>query len=390
MTVGLAVPRRENVSPRTRILFLGAAVAPHVTRWVSFLRDEGHDVLLASLHPGRDPQPGVVPLRRTPSGQVPPWDVPGALRRLSRVVDEFQPDLTIAYALSSYGLLAGLARLEPWVGVAAGGDILVDPWDTAWQRLTHRLAARLAIRRAERLVVWAPHLAERLWNLGCSPKRILVQPRGVSGALFPFRGPRRRVAADPLRIVSTRWLKPLYRVETLIEALGLLADRGIGFEARIAGNGPEAPRLERRVRELGLDALVRFEGRLAHDDMAALLAWGDVYVSTSCTDGASSSLFEALSVGLYPLASDIPANRFVLTPGVDADLFPVGNPDALTELLARAAREPSLVDERVAAGRDVVAARLDYGHNMRRIGTFLLDAVRPAREGRTRVATVDA
>jgi glycogen(starch) synthase len=58
----------------------------------------------------------------------------------------------------------------------------------------------------------------------------------------------------------------------LIKALGMLRDRRIGAALTIVGAGPELPRLESQVRELGLGDAVTFAGRLEGDALARMLA----------------------------------------------------------------------------------------------------------------------
>ncbi|UCF67087.1 MAG: glycosyltransferase [Acidobacteriota bacterium] len=361
-------------SPPRRILFLGPASACHVTRWVAFLRRRGHEVLLASLHEiPADQRRGTIALAgRLTSGATPASALPGAWRRVRQLAREFRPDVTIAYYMSSYGLLAALAGLRPWVGAAAGGDVLVDAFDPWHRRLRTRLLVGYTLRRCSGMLAWAPHVARRLIELGFAESQILVQPRGVDRTLFRYREPRRRQPGEPLRVLSIRWLKPLYRVDTLVEALLALAARGVAFEARIGGEGSERARLEQCVTEAGANDRIRFVGAIAADDVPAAMSWADVYVSTSSSDGASSSLFEALSVGVYPLVSDIEANRAYVSPGKTGDLFAVGDAAALAGSLEALSRDDERRRGAVLAARPLVSERLDYEKNMARIEAFLL------------------
>jgi glycosyltransferase involved in cell wall biosynthesis len=356
-----------------RVLFLGPASASHVTRWVRHLRDRGHEVRLASMHAIPPAvSDGSVPLAdRLTEGPTRLPTLLQAVGRTRRAFREFQPDVVCAYYMASYGLLAALSRVRPWVGAAAGGDVLVDPFDGLGTKIRNGPVLRVVLGRAAGMLAWAPHVAERLEQLGVPPQRILVQPRGVNRSLFGYRPPRERSPEEPLRIFSLRWLKPLYRVDTLIRALGHLDRDGIPFEARIAGEGSEQPKLETLAREQGLANKTAFVGRLEADDVPDALQWADVYVSTSSSDGASSSLFEAMSVGCYPVVTDIPANRGLVDDGRTGALFPVGDDVALAARLTTLARDDARRRAAIEAGRDFVADRLDYDRNMRRIESFL-------------------
>lgn len=356
-----------------KVLFLGPASACHVTRWTDFLRRRGHEVVLATMHRiPEDQQEGSLALAgRLAEGPTSLRTLVQAVPRARGFARRWRPDVVAAYYMSSYGFLGALAGLRPLVGAAAGGDVLVDEFDSAAKRLRNRLILGFTLRRTAAMLSWADHVAARLVDVGFPEERILVQPRGVSQELFHYRSPRRRRPGEALRILSVRWLKPLYRVDTLVEALARLKERSVPFEARIGGEGSERPRLEQRVGEAGIGEATRFVGRIEADEMPAQMAWSDVYVSTSSSDGASSSLFEALSVGTFPVVSDIVANQPFIEPGVNGELFGVGDGAKLAEHLERLSREEDRRLEGIAAARQLVSRRLDYETNMMRIEEFL-------------------
>ncbi len=198
-----------------------------------------------------------------------------------------------------------------------------------------------------------------------------MQPRGIDLRLFPMRDLQPRDRSSPLKIVSLRWLKPLYRVDTLVEALGILTARNVRFEARIVGDGPERERLEGRARELGIEDRVAFLGTLDRSGVVECLRWADVYVSTSSTDGASSSLFEALATGAFPVVTDIPANRAVLGELGAGSYFPVGDAGGLADRLESAARDDERRIEAIRRGREVAERNLDLERNQERLLAFL-------------------
>jgi glycosyltransferase involved in cell wall biosynthesis len=72
---------------------------------------------------------------------------------------------------------------------------------------------------------------------------------------------------------------------------------------------------------------------LLHGDLPGFLRAADVYVSASSSDGTSSSLLEAMASGLYPVVSDITANRPWVEHGKNGLLFAVGDAASLAEAL---------------------------------------------------------
>lgn len=355
------------------ILFLAPDGTSHSTRWARYMRDRGFTVVMASLHLVAQDEPfGAVYLTDPPLRGATPFRVlPGAVRRLRALAAEVRPDVTVSYYVSSYGVLAALAGLRPLVAATAGGDVLEDEYDSWARRQKNRQAMRLVFPRCDRMLAWAPHVADRLVSLGYPRERILVQPRGVDLSLFAFREPRRRAEADPLRILSIRMLKPLYRVDTLIEALIDLQAAGIPFEAHVGGDGPERARLEKMAETGGISSRTRFLGIVPAAEIPERLAWSDLYVSTSSTDGASSSLFEAMAVGSYSLVTDIPANRPYARPGVTGELFPAGDSKVLAAAMRRIAGDEAYRLAVIRQARALAEQELDYGANMERILGFI-------------------
>ena len=73
--------------------------------------------------------------------------------------------------------------------------------------------------------------------------------------------------------------------------------------------------------------------------MLEALHSGSCYISASLSDGTANSLLEAMAAGLFPIVSDIPANREWIADGENGMLFPPGDHMALARCLERACRE---------------------------------------------------
>ncbi len=352
-------------SPSLRILFLGPDGVAHVTRWIRFLRDVGHEVVLASAHRiDHDVPCGGVPLIPDPgTAPMSVRSILSASREARRLTREVNPDVVVSYYLSSYGVIGALSGFRPHVCATAGGDVLSDAFDTPRRKVVNRLALALVRRRSDLLLAWAPHVRDALTTRGVAPERVFVMPRGVRLDLFPFRPPRHREAGEPLRILSNRMLKPLYGVDVLVRALADLQGQGASYEARICGEGPERAALEELAQRLELRQ-VTFPGTVPASQMPELLAWSDVYVSTSYTDGASSSLFEAMATGRFPVVTDLPANRPYIEDARSGALFPPGDHAALGRILAEIAQDPERTQVGGERARVIAAERLDYHKNM--------------------------
>jgi len=127
-------------------------------------------------------------------------------------------------------------------------------------------------------------------------------------------------------------------------------------EAVIAGDGPERSTLIALAAQLGIAARVRFLGRVAPDDVPALIASADVCYSGHSAFRSPLKLYEYMAMARPVISSAVPDAQIAVGDGTTGFLFRPGDVDDLVRALraAHAARAClGLMGER--ARRDVVA-----------------------------------
>jgi glycosyltransferase involved in cell wall biosynthesis len=139
-------------------------------------------------------------------------------------------------------------------------------------------------------------------------------------------------------VLYTRSLEPVYDAETLVKSVPLVLERCPGRFV-LAGSGSREPQLKALADKLGVAGRINFLGHVPHEMIPGLAAGSRVFVSTAKADGTSVALLEAMAAGLVPVASDIGANRALLTHGTDGFLFRPGDEHDLAAMLARALSE---------------------------------------------------
>jgi glycogen(starch) synthase len=148
----------------------------------------------------------------------------------------------------------------------------------------------------------------------------------------PPRG--RPVFAFQGRLVTTKGVRLLF------EAARILREQNRSFELLIIGDGPERATLEQFARESGLDAQVRFAGRLNGTQLDVALARSSAVVVPSLGGEVfglvvSENMLRALPV----VASDLGSFTEVL--GDTGITFPTGDAAALAASLSRLLDDPS-------------------------------------------------
>ena len=143
-------------------------------------------------------------------------------------------------------------------------------------------------------------------------------------------------------------------------------------------SGPLLEARKRQARELGIEDLVVFRGDVPHEEIPALLASAQIYLSASSSDGASSSLLEAMACGIFPVLSRIPANTGWIEDGRAGLYFEVGNATELTDQIERALDDPTLRAQAGQLNRERVETDANMHANMLRLEQLLVDtATRP-------------
>lgn len=356
-----------------KILLLGDIRPAHLKRWRDYLRGKGHNVMLASLEKDESDDnyqfiPNKVPVRA-----IKYYLRKGAIRE---IISRFKPDIVNAHFVPSYGVLGVATGFHPLVVTLWGSDILVSPHKSG----LHRTRALWVLRNCDLITSDSMYMTHEASNLGKFDTEIVTEPMGIPrSALGRLDRQNASSHSDELVIVSTRRLEPLYRVDTLINALCKVREKLPPFRCVISGDGSERARLESMARSCNLDE-VKFVGWKSGNEYLDLIGNADVYVSCSESDSTSVSLLEAMAAGALPVVSDIPGNREWVKAGESALMFPVGDADALASKLLQAATGQELRTSAASANRATVESRAVWEKNMNAIEGVFEELVAKTRE----------
>jgi glycosyltransferase involved in cell wall biosynthesis len=259
-------------------------------------------------------------------------------RGVNRVLRSVQGvDFILAHAHSAAHI--GARGLGIPFGFFVHGDIFERPKGTYDSRLTafYQWIAPRAYRSADVVFALAPYLAEKVRERGA--RHVEVIPNGIDVADLGVRWPQpplsnAAAAAAALRIITVGRLSVEKGVEHLLAACRLL---DIDYELTIAGSGP----LEAELRESAPDR-VRFLGAVPRDQLGALYAQHDVFVTATLNEAFALVVLEALACGLPVIGTDIDALRAVIVDGENGLLVPPRDPGAIAAAIERVARNRDL------------------------------------------------
>jgi len=232
-----------------------------------------------------------------------------------------------AYVTLEVGQGGGRRRRFPVLlrpeGAGATGDLA---WQK-WGRFGRAIALRC--KRADALVSISDAITTELLQEGFPPERIHPLPNGVPIPSLAWQ-PRTGWAAH-LRAIFVGRLAPEKRLDLLVRAWPLVLEQYPGARLTLVGEGPERPRLERLIGELGIGPSVELPGASA--DPGVRLADSDLFVLPSSEEGMSIALLEAMALGIPLVASDIPGNRRLVNDQVQGRLAPPDHPTQLARVI---------------------------------------------------------
>jgi len=275
-------------------------------------------------------------------------------------VDALKPDVIIGNWVSTFGLYVKLSKRTPFILFAYGEDIVVDPY-----RSPFHLAVTIEVIKSASLVLIDSEVQRRaLLALGCSRNKILCFPWFDENDL-------RTVDSDPsLRhrlgwekytvVVCVRNHEPEYAVDTLIRAIPIVLRKAPNVRFLIFGSGTQTSRLIQLAQDLEVWPYLHFAGQVPRYRLLRHMKDCDIYVSASITDGTSSSLLEAMSLGVPVVVTSIHANREWITQGVNGLMFPMGDAEQLARAIVDLDKSPARRERLQRAARLVIRRRVDW------------------------------
>jgi glycosyltransferase involved in cell wall biosynthesis len=276
---------------------------------------------------------------------------PLQLWRLLRAIRQVQPDLILAH---NGRFVSGLRRWlrVPVVAVCHGG----------------RPARYL---RADRVITVNDPQRQALLSLGYPSGRVDVIDNVVPVDALPPYAPRPWPEAPV--IGTLRLLEPAKGLDTLIEAVAILAGRGRRLRARIGGTGSQEANLRALARRRRVDDLVEFAGWVS--DKAGFLNGIDLYVLPSREETWGIAIAEAWAAGLPVVSTACEGPLRLIEDRSTGLLAPPDDPAALADAIDRACRDGALTRRLAEAGHRHCAERYTLGVVAPRFSAAVLAAL---------------
>jgi glycosyltransferase involved in cell wall biosynthesis len=341
--VGPVYPYRGGISHFTTRLARALEQHGHTVQVVSFRRQYP-----AWLYPGQsDRDPSQQRLDIVAEYLLDPF-FPWTWRQSARHILQFRPDIVVLQWWTTFWAPAFLALARQLNRKGAPASFLIhnvlpheagfwDPW-----------VARLVLRQGRAFIALTGQEKQRL--LALVPGRpVEVCPLPVfdmfTGQQAPREEARRHLGLPSLLPVVLFFgiVRPYKGLETLLDAIARLRERGLGTRLIVAGEFWEAKdKYLRQIERLGLAEQVRLEDRyIPNEEVARYFSAADVFAAPYTSGTQSGAVKLAMSFGLPVVASQCaadailagqPDSRVVITPPGDAQALAQGIEKALEGL----------------------------------------------------------
>lgn len=250
--------------------------------------------------------------------------------------------------LANLPLLAATRRLVPRIVVQFHGgrsDLLVAPGNHAFKAAS---AALFAL--SDGVLVLSTEEARdshSFWPRGCF--RVVANPC----AGHPADGGVREAARGREGPLTLLFVGRLIKEKGIFETLSAFATLAEGRDCRlvIAGDGPDAADVARRVERVGLDGKVSLLGFLSGEQLLDVYRKADVFVFPSYREGFPTAITEALAAGLPVVTTRTRGMADHLVEGVNALFVTPRDTVGLTVALERLVSDVELRTRMSTANR---------------------------------------
>jgi glycosyltransferase involved in cell wall biosynthesis len=274
--------------------------------------------------------------------------------RAGNAVRRFRPEVVVGFDLDGVFLSQGGAR-----SVASLKGVLADEarFERGAARARLSIEAffeRIHVRRVETVLATSAYSASRIVeDYGVPAGRVLVVPEPIE--LERWEQLLRAAPATSREKPSILCVAHLYPRKDVATLVGAISRLEAAVTLRVAGSGPELPRLRRLARRLALGDRVEFLGHVPLARLAAEYASADVFCLPSRQEGFGIVFLEAMAAGLPIVAARAGAVPEVLQDGEFGILVPPADDVALARALEKLLGDAAARERFASAGLARVA-----------------------------------
>jgi len=284
------------------------------------------------------------------------------------LVRQIKPNATLAF----FGVPSGAVALSlkviyriPYIISLRGGDVPgFRPYDFG---MYHKLISpllRLIWRHASAIVANSNGLRDLAMKFD-SRFEIPIIPNGVDLEVYEPVA----YGDTPPRLFSVGRIVHQKGLDLAMRALSGLQD--LGWEWRIAGDGPQLDFLKSLAQKLGIADRVYFLGWQSREQLIEQYQWSNLFVFPSRHEGMPNAVLEAMASGLPVIASRIAGSEELVVDGETGILFATEDVEALRVALHKLLTDAPLRQKMGKASRRRVEEHYSWESTARQYALLL-------------------
>ena len=211
---------------------------------------------------------------------------------------------------------------------------------------------RPSLNKAHEVVVPSGYLEKVFGDFGVTTS---VVPNIINLDRFkPVDKDVQETSSQIFKLIITRNLEPIYGIETAIKAVAKARQYVPNICLAIAGTGPQKEELEQLARQLDLQDVVSFVGRLDVEQIVDFYQSADVMLNPTTVDNMPNSVLESLASGVPVVTTNVGGIPYIVEQGETALLVDSGDAQAMADEIVRLYRESETRQKLIENGLHVV------------------------------------
>ena len=200
---------------------------------------------------------------------------------------------------------------------------------------------------------------------------------GLDLSAFPYHPPINR----PSNVVAVGRLVEKKGFPFLIEAIGLLRDRGIDCRCTLVGDGPLRPQLQKQVEDLGLTDRVQLAGVRPLTEVSAFLKGAAVLVAPSIIseggdrDGLPTILVEGMALGTPCISTQVVGIPELIRDHETGLCVPPNDAKVLADAIAEMLGNPTMARLLADNARALIESEYDVHRNTARLRDLFAQSI---------------
>lgn len=340
-----------------KICFLGDGNSIHIQRWLDYFKNRGHEVHLisfsmVSLEGIIVHKVGDVDINENGGN----WRYLLQVKKIKSLLKKINADIVNAHYITSYGLIAALSGAKNLVLSAWGSDILVTPK----KNIVYKILTKFALNRSKLITSDSDIMTEEIIKM--TKVKAITVPMGVEENLLQLK----RSEDDGIKILSLRTVNKNSNIDLIVKAFHKLSEveKDKNIKLIITNSGSEMDNIKKMIEDMHLQKMVEIKGFVSRDEILELLTTSQLFVSVLTSDSTSVTLLEAMATGVFPIVSNIPANKQWIENGKNGLIVENFNEEDLFNALMDAIKNLRLREEAALLNKRIINERALWENNM--------------------------